>query len=264
MKILVSREDANYWQKKGALAFRFQFGNESKDGIIIERNGQHTCFIALGEKEKPARNDSQAKRGDSGGMTRRKLILLARRVVFEALRKKYTNIVLDFRQFRFPAIKITDGELAELLAINFLMASFEFRDFLSKPKEGFPKVNTITLVNASGKEIQSGIERGIIIGEEVNHARHIATMPGGNMTPAILAKHTKQSVKGLPIQFSVLNETQMARLKMGGVLAVGQGSQEKSRFIILEYFGAGKPAQGGSASSGKEKPICPCGQGRDI
>lgn len=235
MNIQISQESIGHWGKKGALAFRFEV--TGKDGVVVSQGSKHTCVLVIGEPEK---------------MTRRKLILLARRVVQEALAKKYAIVALDFKQFHFPKIVITDGELAELLAVNFLMAQFEFRDYLSKPKEGFPKLDTIVLMNADNKEIQTGIKRGIIIGEEVNRSRHIATMPGGEMTPEILARHARESVKGLPVKISVLDEKAMEKLKMGGILGVGKGSDAKSCFIILEYFGA---------ADKKEKPIVLVGKG---
>lgn len=240
MDIRISREHAAHWQKKGALAFRFEAGG--KDGVIVSQGGRDTCTLVIGEPEKSAR---------LGGMTRRKLILLVRRMVAEAVAKKYETIVIDFQQLRFPKVEISDGELAELLVVNLLMAHFVFRDYLSKPKEGFPEVKTVMIANASGKDIKQGIERGIIVGVEVNRSRHIATMPGGEMTPEILAAHAKQSVKGLPVKVSVLDEAAMKRLKMGGILGVGQGSIEKSCFIVLEYFGSSK----------KEKPIVLVGKG---
>lgn len=240
MDIRISRENTAHWQKRGALAFRFDA--KGKDGVVISQGGKDTCILAIGDREKLAR---------LGGMTRRKLILIARRMVAEATTKKYETIVVDFGELRFSRLGIDDGELAELLAVNFLMAHFVFRDYLSKPKEGFSEVKTAVIANASGKDIRHGIERGIIVGEEVNRARHIATMPGGEMTPEILAAHAKQSVKGLPVKVSVLDEAAMKRLKMGGVLGVGQGSQEKSCFIVLEYSGGPK----------KEQPIVLVGKG---
>lgn len=243
MDIRISRENVSHWQKKGALAFCFEA--EGKDGMIVEQSGKHTLTLAIGEKEK---------------MTHRKLILLARRVVYEALQKKFKTIVIDFQDFKRIARKvqfasevqslgmsggeqISDDELAELLVVNLSMAGFVFRDFLSEPKEGFSDVETVILVNASGKDVKQGIDRGSIIGEEVNRSRHIATMPGGEMTPEILARHAKQSVKGLPVKVSVLDEASMKRLKMGGVLGVGKGSEAKPCFIILEYFGAAPKAR---------------------
>src|SRR6185369_4767152 len=210
--------------------------SDGKDAVLMEKEGKHTLSLLVKDKEK---------------MNRRKLILLARRVVREAQAKEYTSVTLDFSEWRFANIKISDTELAELLAVNFLMAEFAFRDFLSAPKEGWPKELTLSLYSAENKGIKEGIEKGMVIGSEVNLSRHIATMPGGEMTPDLLAKHAKKSIKGLPIKCAVLDERMMEKLHMGGVLGVGKGSDARSCFIVLEYFGA--PTQ--------DKPIVLVGKG---
>ncbi len=212
--------------KKDVLHVRLE--KEGKDGVIEVESGTSTLTFVIGER---------------GKMTRRRLMLLARRVVREALAKKYGELVLDYRQFHFPHLKITSEDLTELLSVNFLMAEFSFREFLTEPKEGFPKIKTIFLTNASGKDAKAGIAHGMIIGEEVNRSRHIATMPGGEMTPEILARHARASVKGLPVKVTVLDEKKMTQLGMGGILGVGMGSEARPRFIIMEYFGAKKDDQ---------------------
>lgn len=217
MDIKLSRENGGYWQKKGAIGVRF--GEKVKDGIVTENAGRAVLTLSVEE-----------------GMTRRKLILLVRRIVREAIAKKMKTVVVDFADFRFTNMALSDAEIAELLAVSTLMANFSFTDFLTEPPEGFPALQSVVLVNAPGKEIRGGIERGVIIGEEVNRTRHIANMPGGEMTPEILARHARSAVKGLPIQVTVLEEAEMKKLKMGGVLGVGQGSEAKPQFIILEYL----------------------------
>lgn len=231
--------------KKGVLSVRFE--KEGKDGVIEVKNGIETLVIVIGKQGKLARQGLQS---DSGGMTRRKLMLLARRIVREALAKKYEELTIDFKEFHFQQLKITEADLAELLAVNFIMAEFSFREFLTVPKEGFPQIKTIVLTGVSGKEIKTGVARGIIIGEEVNRTRHIATMPGGEMTPDILARHARASVKGLPIKVTVLDQKKMEKLKMGGVLGVGKGSSAAPCFIVLEYFG-GKKTEGPVVLVGK-------------
>ncbi|MBP7061061.1 MAG: hypothetical protein KBA91_03740, partial [Candidatus Moranbacteria bacterium] len=176
-------------QKKGALLVRFE--EKGKDGIVERKNTEETLVLVIGKREE---------------MTRRKLILLARRVVREALSKRYAELSLDFKQYNFPHLSIPSADLAELLAVNFVMAEFSFREFLSEPKEGFPNIESLFLTNAGGKEIKAGLARGVIIGEEVNRSRHIATMPGGAMTPDILARHAKVAVKGMPVKVAILDE----------------------------------------------------------
>lgn len=212
--------------KKGALVVRFE--KEGKDGVIEVKNGTETLVLVIGGQEK---------------MTRRKLMLLARRIVREALAKKYEELTIDFKAFHFPQLKIAETDLAELLVVNFIMAEFSFREFLTVPKEGFPQIKTIFLTGGSGKEIKESINRGVVIGEEVNRSRHIATMPGGEMTPDILARHARTSVKGLPVKVTVLDQKKMEKLKMGGVLGVGKGSSAAPCFIVLEYFGGKKSEQ---------------------
>lgn len=200
---------------------------EGKDGAVVVADGVATLVLVIGER---------------GKMTLRKLQLLARRVVREAMAKKYTEIGFDFREFHFAHLKIVPQDLAELLVVNMILADFSFQEFLTEPKEGFPKIKTVFLMNAQGTEVKAGITRGSIIGEEVNRSRHIATMPGGEMTPQILARHARASVKGLPIRVTVLDEKKMEKLGMGGVLGVGKGSEAPSCFIVLEYSGGKKNA----------------------
>ncbi|MDO8659532.1 MAG: M17 family metallopeptidase, partial [Candidatus Parcubacteria bacterium] len=61
----------------------------------------------------------------------------------------------------------------------------------------------------------------------------------------------KEAVKGLSVTVKVLGEKEMAKLKMGAILAMGRGSDEESKFIIMEYFGGKK----------NEKPIVLVGKG---
>jgi len=231
MNIRIVQKDK---EQKGVFCIRFV--KEGKDGVVEAKDGNETLVLVIGENEK---------------MTRRKLGLLARRIVREALAKKYEEIVLDLKQFHFSHLKITSDDLAEFLVVNMLMAEFSFQEFLTAPKNGFPKIKTLFLTQAEEKKIRAAIVRGKIIGEEVNRSRHIATMPGGAMTPEILARHARLSVKGLPVKVTVFNVAQMEKLKMGGVLGVGMGSEAKPRFIIMEYSGANK----------KEKPIVLVGKG---
>jgi leucyl aminopeptidase len=226
------------FQKKSADApgvTRVRVTEEKEDEVVRTSDGSREILLGVGPK-----ND----------MTRRKLFLLARRAVSAAKGKKISDIAIDIAEWTFPELDIADAELGELLAVNFCMADFSFDEFKEKPEDGFPELKKLT-VTGSSKGFETGVKRGIIIGEEVNRSRYIATMPGGDMTPAILAAHAKSVAKGLPIAVKILGVSEMKKLRMGGVLGVGQGSKERPKFIIMEYRGGRKA----------EKPIVLVGKG---
>lgn len=222
-------------EKSGKDEVIIRLTNESTDEALLREDGSRELLIGIGERDK---------------MTRRKLMLLARRIVSVAIAKKTRKILVDFADFRFDHLKMDDGAIAEILATNFEMANFQFTEFKTKPKEGWIRVEEVAIRNV-GKFAKDGFVRGKTIGEEVNSCRRLANLPGGDVTPRTLADEARRVARGTNIKVKVLEESDMKKLKMGGVLGVGKGSDEKSKFIVMEY----------SAGPAKEKPIVLVGKG---
>lgn len=101
------------------------------------------------------------------------------------------------------------------------------------------------------KDEQKSIKRGVLVADYVNFCRKLANTPGGEMTPALLAKEIQKAAQGSGVKARVLGRRDMQRLKMGGVLGVAQGSVAEPKFIILEYSGGNKT----------DKPIVFVGKG---
>jgi leucyl aminopeptidase len=57
------------------------------------------------------------------------------------------------------------------------------------------------------------------------------------MTPSKLASAAVDAAKGLPIELKILDEHTMRELGMGAILGVGKGSEDKPKFIVMEYKG---------------------------
>ncbi len=186
-------------------------------------------------------------------MTRRKFFLLPRRAVMAGKGRRAERIFVDFRELRFTQLKMTDEEIAELFATNAEMAGYEYRQYRTKPEEGFQDVKEIVFEHADGKGIRAGLARGKIIGEETNAARRLANMPGSDVTPATLAAEARNIARklGRNVKVKVLGVPEMKKLGMGGVLGVGRGSDAPPRFIVLEYAGGKKT----------EKPLVLVGKG---
>jgi leucyl aminopeptidase len=85
--------------------------------------------------------------------------------------------------------------------------------------------------------LETGIERGRIIGEAVNAARHLALTPANEMTPIHMANAAEEIAKTYGLAFHALDEEQMAAKKMGSILGVSRGSDEPARMIVLEWNG---------------------------
>ena len=169
--------------------------------------------------------------------------VLAARIAVQAAKKE------KIKKFAFWAAPMDGAETTrkfyEAVAVNALMANFEFTKYKTPPKEGFGFVEEIQALAAKpDKNIMEGFRRGAIVGEEVNATRELASTPGGDMTPRILAEAARKVSAGTGIKITIFDEKKIKTLKMGGVLGVSKGSDEPPRFIVMEYLKgpkSGKP-----------------------
>ena len=90
---------------------------------------------------------------------------------------------------------------------------------------------------APERGVTQALKRGDLIGRGVNFARELATEPGSTATPAYLGEVARKlaSVGGPSLKVKVLGEPQLKRIGAEGILAVGQGSRQPSRLVVLEY-----------------------------
>ncbi|MBI2644006.1 MAG: leucyl aminopeptidase [Candidatus Wildermuthbacteria bacterium] len=182
--------------------------------------------------------------GDKNQINRRKLFILARQVIALAKGQRIKSIAIPFDDLEFSNVQLSNEEKAEVLAINFEMANFEFVQYKTPPKEGWNFVEEIVLHSSQDKaEIEKGIEKGMLIANAVNNTRILSNTPGGDMTPKILAEAARKAARETSAKVTVLEPKEMKELGMGGITGVAKGSSEEPRFIILEYYGAGKNEQ---------------------
>lgn len=164
---------------------------------------------------------------------------LATRIVAQAARKeKITSFAFGARN---TGSVEQNRRVHEMFATNAAMANFEFVKYKTPPPGGFIFLKEIEAVwEKPNKDIAEGLRQGLIIGEETNACRELSNMPGGDMTPAILAAHAVRVARKAGIRATVFDERKIKSLKMGGVLGVGQGSDAPPKFIILEYMKGSK------------------------
>ncbi|MEQ8767938.1 MAG: leucyl aminopeptidase [Planctomycetota bacterium] len=126
--------------------------------------------------------------------------------------------------------------LGQALAEGATLASYEFDDLKEKPEDPAPKLRDLTLL-IDTKPHQTQLERGVAWGqhaaEGANYARLLADLPPNIVNPVYLGNEAKKlSRKGLKV--TVMGLPEIKRHKMGGLLAVNQGSAVPPRFMVME------------------------------
>lgn len=99
--------------------------------------------------------------------------------------------------------------------------------------------------------LRSGAALGEVLARGVAFARDLVNSPGYVMTPAQLANEAVDLGARTGLKVTVFDKAQLTQQGFGGILAVGQGSANEPRFIIMEH---------GQATEGKPT-ICLVGKG---
>ena len=83
-------------------------------------------------------------------------------------------------------------------------------------------------------------ERGQIMGEGANVARRLSNRAANDVTPQVLADEAGEIAADYGLTIDVVDEKRAAELGMGMFLAVGQGSANKPRMIVMRSGGEGE------------------------
>lgn len=84
---------------------------------------------------------------------------------------------------------------------------------------------------------EHGIAKGLLYAEGVKLARDLTNLPGNDLTPERLAYHAEELAREHDLEIEVIDEWSAAEQRMGGLLAVGQGSVNPPRMIVIHYKG---------------------------
>lgn len=107
-----------------------------------------------------------------------------------------------------------------------------YRYPLKKPDHAAPKE---VVVVGGGKSAAAVLARAQAVGEGVNLARELGDLPGNVCTPSYLRDVAQGLCRTGRMAFKSHNKAALKRMKMGGILAVNQGSVEEPFILELDY-----------------------------
>jgi leucyl aminopeptidase len=128
-------------------------------------------------------------------------------------------------------------EMSQALAEGLVLGNYTFLKYKATSEEDAPPHTILNAVFCCSrlKEAKMGAESGLRGGQAACRARDMANEPANHWTPGDFANYAEGLAKEHGLKCTVLGKTELARLKMGGLLGVNQGSAEPPKMVILEY-----------------------------
>ncbi|MFF3403098.1 leucyl aminopeptidase [Streptomyces sp. NPDC002659] len=146
------------------------------------------------------------------------------------------------------ALPVEASEDAEAIAEGALLGAYSFTAYQGGEKDAKnartgngsgPKqpLAEVALLGAKprDKAYKAAAERAIALTEEINRARDLVNTPPNDLTPEAFAAVATAAGKEHGIKVQVLDEKALLKGGFGGILGVGQGSQNPPRLVKLSY-----------------------------
>jgi leucyl aminopeptidase len=149
--------------------------------------------------------------------------------------------------------------VAELLARGVVEGSYDpatiYRDGYT---DGPPALDELLLV-APGEDaaaLSKAADRGVIMGEGANIARTLANRSSNDVSPEVLAEEAYTLAKQHGLWIDVIGPEKATQMGMGLFMAVGRGSDNPPRMIVMRSGKAGEKDQLGRHLAIVGKGVC--------
>lgn len=114
------------------------------------------------------------------------------------------------------------------------MSLYKFEKYKSK-KETL--TTDLTIFVSKSDKILKSVKESEIISDGVIFAKSISNLPPNECTPSTLASFAKTISKENKMKCMVFSKNELKQKGFGGITAVGQGSKNEPKMIVLEYNG---------------------------
>jgi leucyl aminopeptidase len=167
----------------------------------------------------------------------------------ERLRRVATAAALAARQKHVGRIAfvhrlpLESSAAVQAITEGLVLAAFSADRYKSQDRNGPAPEQMLVVVSPPGTDADArAVERGRILGESSNLARELCNEPANILTPSVFADRAAEicHVGGLSVE--ILDEDEIARLRMGLLLGVARGSAEPPRVIVIKHEPAAAPA----------------------
>jgi leucyl aminopeptidase len=168
----------------------------------------------------------------------------AKRIIIAGIGKKdkITNDTIRFVSGKI-AQKVNELKLKEFSIISppgtegCKMSLYKFEKFKSKKESTIPD---LSIHVSKSNKITKAIKNSDVISDGVIFTKSIANLPPNECNPATLAAFAKDMAKKNKMKCIVLSKSELKKKGFGGITAVGQGSKNEPKLMILEHNGGSR------------------------
>ncbi len=106
-------------------------------------------------------------------------------------------------------------------------------------KGGKARIETLTVVTDAADAAETAFAPLSALADSVHFARDLVNEPGNVLTPKEFARRAAEMAAEAGLSVEVLKPKKLREERFNALLAVGQGSKNKPRVVVLKYDGAG-------------------------
>jgi leucyl aminopeptidase len=133
-----------------------------------------------------------------------------------------------------------DAATAEGIVTGTILGGYRFDRFHSSDPDDPPPPQLESLTLLAPASVASFAEAARACAEAQNRARDLQSLPSNIATPSYLAGRAGEiATAHEAVKVEVLGREQIAAKKMGGLVAVSQGTEEEPQLIVLRYANGG-------------------------
>ncbi len=171
--------------------------------------------------------------GPKGGVTTADVEQAAASVYAAVKASGATTLVFD--------LSTLSPEQAAAVAFGVRLASYRFDRYRTTEKpEQKPTVTTVRISTPHADQARVAFAPLAAVADGVVFTRDLVSEPANILYPEEFARRVK-SLEAMGLQVEVLGEADMAKLGMGSLLCVGQGSRRESQLAVIQWKGAEDP-----------------------
>lgn len=160
---------------------------------------------------------------------------LTKEAALEGFRKLGAQVFAAAKSHKLNelSINITNAELAYAFGEGLLLAGYQFIHYKSDKKKLEYKLANVFF--GPGTLDKAGVNKLEVITRATLTAREWVNEPNSYLTSTVFAKLIDKTCSEAGCEVKVMDKKEITKLKMGGLLAVNQGSVEPPTFTSIEW-----------------------------